>query len=302
MVFAHDFNIFFQFLKSRIGNTNKNRYSSDFSSNGTPQVLPRNLLNSSSPVLASFQNTPIKQDCFDLKLVTNNVLIEKQDNLTLESKRQSADSESTIVTNITTTPQSPELNLSNSDSTLHEDSNLSASLNQVKKTTLSSRVIHKKPSSIVSTESFQPQMEKSVSTSSFQTLLGRRKSSKRQLKSEPKLSSTIEENPKTSFVTYLQNTTKLNKKTKTPSIDLGRSKSKKKWSIITKTPPTSSQLFLDSTAFLAGPSSPKDVDVPSRSIMKSDTLVSINRMDKFLESMVHGGYITPNLYIPMDLW
>lgn len=205
--------------------------------------------------------------------------IEKQD----ECKRQSADSQSTIVTNVTTTPPT-ELSLSSSESTLHEDNN---SLRK----TFSARVIHKKPSNVV-TEPFQPQMERSVSTSSFQTLLGRRKSSK-QLRSDSKLTSTVEENSKTSFATLLQNTTKLNKRTTTPSVDLGRSKSKKKWSIISKIPPS----FLDPTVFIAGP--PK---AEHESAINTDALASLDLMKKLVQSMLHGGYITPNLYIPMDLW
>ncbi|KAI7892626.1 uncharacterized protein EV154DRAFT_550571 [Mucor mucedo] len=264
--------------KKKIGNTNKNRYSSDFSSTGTPQILSRN---QSSPTLHSFEHVDIEQDCFDLQALTDNMSTEKQD----ECKRQSADSQSTIVTNVTTTPPT-ELSLSSSDSTLHEDSN---SLRK----TFSARVIHKKSSTVV-TEPFQPQMERSVSTSSFQTLLGRRKSSKKQLKSDSKLTSTVEETSKTSFAALLQNTTKLNKRTTTPSVDLGRSKSKKKWSIIGKIPPS----FLDPTAFIAGP--PKDEE-HVRAI-NNDALVSLDLMNKLLQSMLHGGYITPNLYIPMDLW
>lgn len=243
-------------------------------------MLPRNR---SSPTLSSFEHVKLEQECFDLKALTDNMSNGKQD----ECKRQSADSQSTIVTNVTTTPPT-ELDLSSSDSTLHEDSD---SLRK----TFSSRVIHRKPST-VATEPFQPQMERSVSTSSFQTLLGRRKSSKKQLKSDSKLNSTIEETSKTSFVALLQNTTKLNKKPTSPSVDLGRSKSKKKWSIIGKIPPS----FLDTTAFLAGP--PKDEEHVSSRAIESVTLKALDRMEKVLQSMLHGGYITPNLYIPKDLW
>lgn len=214
----------------------------------------------------------------------------KNDIVTIVAKRLSTDSQNTII--MTTTP---ELNLSNSDSTLNEEeNNVSIESDLVKNTSLSSRVNPKRPSSIVSTvEPFQPRMERSISTSSFQSILGRKKSSKKQLKTD--LGSTIEENTKNSFVTYLQNSTKLKKSltTSTTTVDLGRSKSKKKWSIIHKNPPIPS---LDQTTFLTEPNSLKDTTLTTTTTTTNDI------MNKYLESMLNGGYISTNLYTPIDLW
>lgn len=135
-----------------------------------------------------------------------------------------------------------------------------------------------RPKSIVEEKSladlFHPQMEPSISTSSFHSILGRKKN--------PKLME--ENNLKSSLVSYLQYNKKPN------SIDLGRSKSKKKWSISStnnsqqnnKTPYMSSQASLHSVT--------------------EDITTSLTLMDTYLETMTQGGFITSNLYVPKDLW
>ncbi|GAA5808748.1 hypothetical protein MFLAVUS_002143 [Mucor flavus] len=128
-----------------------------------------------------------------------------------------------------------------------------------------------KPKSVTE-EIFHPHMEPSVSTSSFQTILGRKKNSKL----------TEENNLKSTLVSYLQ----YNKKT----VDLGRSKSKKKWSMNT----TTNNQQNNKTPYMSSQSSLYSVN--------EDTTTSITLMDTFLESMTQGGFITSNLYAPKDLW
>jgi hypothetical protein len=154
--------------------------------------------------------------------------------------------------------------------------------------------------------------EKSTSTSSFQrTLLGRKKSTKKLLqKVEPSLSPTAEEtstnsNRKSTFASMLNS----GKKVAPAVAELNRSKSsssKRKWSISTNPGKRlSSQSFLDPVTFLAEPSTAASIsekDDDKQHFISSDTLASLALINKLHESMIHGGCITSNLHIPMDLW
>jgi hypothetical protein len=144
-------------------------------------------------------------------------------------------------------------------------------------------------------------MEHSASTSSsFQSLLRRKKSS---IKDHRLSSSTPKEaNPKrATFVSYLNTNTKTSKKT--APTELQRSKSRKKWSIYIPTGgkmPILGSSVLDPITFLADPI----LNSPTRDSLHEvqNTNTTIALMDKLLESMLHGGCVTSKLHIPMDLW
>ncbi|KAI9275155.1 hypothetical protein EDC94DRAFT_592245 [Helicostylum pulchrum] len=138
-----------------------------------------------------------------------------------------------------------------------------------------------KPKAVIAEEIFHPHMEPSVSTSSsFQAILGRKKNSKLL---------TEENNLKSTLVSYLQ----YNKKT---AVDLGRSKSKKKWSMNTITNNQQS----NKTPYMSSQSSLYSVNEDTTTT--TTTTTSITLMDTFLETMTQGGFITSNLYAPKDLW
>lgn len=165
---------------------------------------------------------------------------------------------------------------------------------------LASRALGQTP--VTSQEITQP-LQKSSSTSSFQSLLRRSKSTKK----KDRLSSSTENSDsvkkKSTFATYIQTTTKQNRKS--IPLDLDKSKSRKKWSLQiatgsggNKIPSSLTSSILDPTTFLADPFLPS----PNEPKPTQSTNETIALMNKLLESMINGGCVTSKLYIPMDLW
>jgi hypothetical protein len=281
------------------------------------------------PTLLSFDNlysTSNEKDQVDLK--DAKVLIQEIDSLIEPKSRDSTESSVTTITSTTPTNEEQEnLSLSNSDTTLNENENDDSQdipdivtlwetqvivedqdeakfNNKLENSTFASRLIGKSPSIAsnmsqhVVSDIVHP-MESSVSTSSsFQSLLRRKKSSKK----DHRLSATASEttnHKRTTFVSYLNTTTKTSKKS--TGTELNRSKSKKKWSLHISTGgkvPILGSSVLDPVTFLAEPflHSPKDTS------QAQNTNATIALMDKLLESMLHGGCVTSKLHIPMDLW
>lgn len=302
-----------------------NRYSSDFSRLGNI-LLSRNpvvtgdttpVITPSSSTLLSFDNLYSNEQERNLYLESE---VEHHDSL-IEPKSRSSTDSSSVTTVMISTPSSQEqnLSLSNSGSTADEDiEDLPVVealwetqvivtdpvdipvVKKMESSFLASRAIGKAPS-IISQEITQP-LQKSSSTSSFQSLLRRSKSTKKKdRKSSTENPESVKKKP--TFATYIQTTTKNNRKV-IPS-DLDKSKNRKKWSLHISTgnsgnkmPLSLTSSILDPTTFLADPFLPSPNE-PKPTKSNNET---IRLMNKLLESMINGGCVTSKLYIPMDLW
>lgn len=304
-----------------------NRYSSDFSRLGNI-LLSRNpvvigdttpVITPSSSTLLSFDNLYSNEEERNAGLDSE---IQQHDPLIEPSSRSSTDSAS-VTTVMISTPSSQEqnLSLSNSGSTADEDIEElpvveelwetqvivadSVDIPVVKKmesSFLASRALGQIPVNNHSQEVTQP-LQKSSSTSSFQSLLRRSKSTKKKDRLSSSTENSDSSKKKSTFATYIQTTTKQNRKV-IPS-DSDKSKSRKKWSLHISTgsggnkiPLSLTSSILDPTTFLADPFLPSPNE-PKSTQSTNETIVLMN---KLLESMINGGRVTSKLYIPMDLW
>ena len=279
-----------------------NRYSSDFSKLGN--IL--SLRNSTTAIgIASAEVIP---PCPSLKGIDttstltkdcdgeSGIAIEQDSSLPLEEEHSSQHSANSSVTG-PIHQKVPNLSLSNSESTMNDTDTLpTVPSSWEPETDTVDEHTSNDAQEIISPIITQPTemihtMEKSFSTSSFQSLLRRKKTAKKDSMT-PNTYHQDSTSSTSSFASYLDTTTKHNRSTTTT---LNRSKSKKKWSLQlpSKIPHLNSSV--DPVAFMAEPRTSSESE-------GRDTNCTLTLMDRLLQSMLQGGCVTSKLHIPMDLW